>query len=43
MQHKCTYRFTDKKTDKKIKLMKEMWGLKSDSAVVEKLVDNKKI
>lgn len=40
---KRTYRFTDGTIDKKVKLLKDIWKLKTEGAVIEKLIIDKKI
>jgi len=40
---KRTYRFTDPTVDKKVKLLKDIWKLKTEGAVIEKLIMDKKV
>lgn len=43
MQIKRTYRFPDGSTDKKIKLLKDIWKMKTEGEVIAKLVADKKV
>lgn len=40
---KRTYRFKDLTVDKKVKLLKDIWKLKTEGEVIEKLVMDKKV
>lgn len=40
---KRTYRFTDGSTDKKIKLLKDIWKMATEGQVIEKLVADRKV